>query len=164
MGKRTTVCHRICPPLLFPSPQLSFQTSPDSGLGVPSLECKVPIRTTLPSAQPRNIRATCQSTLDTSRVLPPPGLACSSKPAAPPPLPSMVNTMASDALEAQVATPAIEKTTSSQLETANGAITVDEETNKRLLKRIDRRVMPVVSKYCSLASNFVLSNWYLECH
>ncbi|KAL6852242.1 hypothetical protein ACO1O0_006783 [Amphichorda felina] len=56
----------------------------------------------------------------------------------------MVNTMASDALEAQVATPAIEKTTSSQLETANGAITIDEETNKRLLKRIDRRVMPVL--------------------
>lgn len=42
-------------------------------------------------------------------------------------------------------TPVEEKIGSSQLERGSDAVTIDVETNKALLKRIDRRVMPVVS-------------------
>lgn len=41
-------------------------------------------------------------------------------------------------------TPVVEKMNSSQLERGTEAVTIDPETNRALLKRIDRRVMPVV--------------------
>ena len=57
----------------------------------------------------------------------------------------MDNTMATDK-EDQAVTSAMEKTTSSQLESGNGGVIIDEETNKKLLRRVDLRVMPVVSQ------------------
>lgn len=49
------------------------------------------------------------------------------------------------AKEEWAASPAEEKEDPCELETASEAPAIDEATNKALLKRIDRRVMPVVN-------------------
>lgn len=53
--------------------------------------------------------------------------------------------MATGVKEDWTASSVVEKEESSELEAADGVPVIDEATSKALLKRIDRRVMPVVN-------------------
>lgn len=61
--------------------------------------------------------------------------------------------MAADSEKAQVANMS-EKASSTEFEHGSTPIILDEETNKKLLRRIDWRVMPVVStRICTNSSS-----------
>lgn len=65
--------------------------------------------------------------------------------------------MAADSEKAQVANMS-EKASSAEFEHASTPIILDEETNKKLLRRIDWRVMPVVSTRIRTNPSFRDSN------
>lgn len=56
----------------------------------------------------------------------------------------MAVTEAADVSNDRSDTPVGEKADLSHVESGHGGVTIDAETNRALLKRIDRRVMPVV--------------------
>lgn len=54
---------------------------------------------------------------------------------------------AAEASNGQTVMPMVEKDVLSQVESGHAAVIIDAETNKALLRRIDRRVMPVVREH-----------------
>ena len=64
--------------------------------------------------------------------------------------------MSADVESNQEAALAFEKPASAELEAANGAGAIGKEENRRLLKRIDLRIMPVVSRHSPSASQSCL--------